>query len=130
MTKLYKLTDANFQSILAGGAYCKTYEPGTIVEADPTTLGLMLFENYNDIINYYHIIRILRNVSKPFRILKVKGIGNKTIPINVSGITAHIYIHRFYQGYNVLTIDPPHGTVCYNKINVLYQQGPALGIYS
>lgn len=126
---LYKLTTSDYKSITAHGKYCKQYIPGCVTSADPNTLGLMVFETYKNVKSFYKFIHY---AVKPVKVLAVRGIGLKTIPKKVCNGSSEAYLDYFYSHIGYLTsymvMNIPLGTVCFPKVEVLYQKGPSLGI--
>lgn len=91
---MFKVTKSNFESIVAAGKYCKTYLPGTIVEADISTLGLMVFRTLQNAISFslYYTDPI---------ILKVKGIEELTPKTNLfTNVTSEYNLDKYYSFIN------------------------------
>lgn len=125
----YKLTDYNYNSILATGRYRRIYKPGSTVIAEPNTLGLMLFYTYKNAKNFYEKMKDCLGGKGPFKILAVYGIGEKTTPIQVGLVVRELYLDNFYDYIPpIVYLTPPPGTICFQTVKVLYQEGPSLGL--
>lgn len=111
---MYKVTDINYNSIIAMGKYSRVYEIGKTVTAEKDSLGLMVFQKVGEAINFGEVhLDILS-----FRLLEVEPIGRQFIPtiVCVSGLE-HV-IDGFYKDM-VLSYKPPYGTICVPALKVI-----------
>lgn len=125
-----------------GSKYCLNYPKGGIVEAVPSTVGLMCFKKkkdakrflnrdfYNITFGYFmakFLCAILTNFSDPKdrfnypRIIKVKPLSEEIDVRLISTRFSSYGIDEFYrkESSEFNTRVPPKGTVCYDKVKVL-----------
>ena len=104
-------------SVFAGGSYCREYSKDKIVEAEPGSYGIMLFETWND--------AQLFMGDRTRRIIKVQPIGRGKRVKFVSQSQSEDNLQEFYKTKhgtsqrNAISFAAPHGTICYPKVKVL-----------
>lgn len=111
----YKLTCNNRSwCISSNDKYRLYYEIGKITKCVPGTLGIFCFKTLEDLYNM-----LSRCVLRESIIYKVRGINRMKTPKHIS-IGSEEAIDNFYsQNYSFSPQKPPHGTVCYESVEVL-----------
>ena len=106
-------------SVFAGGSYCREYQKDKIVEAEPGSYGIMLFETWND-------ASLFRPDSwRMRRIIKVQPIGRGKRVKFVSSAQSEDNLYEFYKtnhrdhDWSLIALAAPPGTICYPKVKVL-----------
>lgn len=121
---------SNYVSCFAEGRYQRTYNNDEIVEAEPGSLGIMVFGKRSQAKKFVESrMSFMRNL---LHIKHVLPIGNGKRPPFVSRRTHQENIHEFYQRYahfkrewitvplkNSPLNTPPEGTICYPAVKVL-----------
>ena len=141
MTIKYKVLKANRQSIIVPetSRFCLKYKKDTIVKCVKGSIGIMVFENRHDALEFSNRVQTIHNI-----IIKVRPIGKaKNIPVRIAAFniykpyaatkninrfnillsTIKYYsesdkisaIHKAAWAYNIV----PQGTQCYNAVEVL-----------
>ena len=123
--KLVKKTNRKSIMVNPDSMYSKTYKVGTVVQANPNTIGIFVFETLKDAENFG---RIKSNYEK---IIKVKPIGEGIRPKRVFKAGWLYSAYREEGGVKALLgekpiIDDdnyydkiPEGTICYPAVEVL-----------
>lgn len=118
----------NRASCFAGGKYCKFYHKDTIVEAEPGTLGLMVFDTKKDALDFSrhtscekggHLILEVQPIGKGKRPMKI---CSHFLEDRVDNYYAHQKLSFFERRKSILRVDtirPPKGTICYPAVKVL-----------
>lgn len=108
-------------SIMAPPPYSKRYPMGEVVEADPNTLGLMLFESLVlaiDFIDGYN-----SNITSTWAVLEVEYDSNDIIIVDYISFYLDLdSLNAFYlksKPYTNLLQCPPLGTLCCKKLKVI-----------
>ncbi len=117
MTIKYKVVykDTRF-STAAKDLYRIVYDKGTIVEALPNTLGIMVFKTR------WQAYRFMKLNLTPslYMILRVKTFKRGVVPKRISLKISSDYLDIFYKkSWRRAVMSPPRGTICYHKVEVL-----------
>lgn len=127
----YKLVQLPLNtSILAPLPYSKCYPIGEVVEAGPSTIGLMIFESLTTIIDFRDMCGVSRTditsitYYNDWAILKVEYDSNDVVVVDCisryldSESLSLFYLDKTLSDVTSL-IPPPLGTVCCKKLRVI-----------
>lgn len=108
------------KSMYAKGSFALTYNKNTIVKAIKGTLGIMVFKNrwQAEMFAKTHSNACL--LSDPFVVVRVRTFSRGVVPEEISGRIDADNITLFYKPlFNSYTKEPPMGTICYDKVEVI-----------
>ena len=123
----WKIVREDRSSCFAKGKYRRYYYKGIIIEADPDTLGVMVFDNMAQALSFSAYAPV------EFLLLAVEPIGKGIRPKNLCYRMREINMDDFYIYkrmnffarrsskllLSVQTMPPPRGTICYPAVKVL-----------
>ena len=124
----YKVIDRAKESLYTYKKYSLKYptERGSIIEAVPGTLGIMVFDSFRNVKNFMERngMKIkdtsYRTFTRKVLVYKVIGIGKMIIPKYVCSSSLCVsYMNEFYSKPNKWHTTPDEGTVCFPKIEMI-----------
>lgn len=97
--------------------YKLKYEVGSIVESDPDTLGIFVF---NNIENATSFLKSMEDVHKrSYKIIEVETLEEELEPEFISRFVDRTSIRNFFRLYHSLGARAPIGTICCKMVKVL-----------
>lgn len=117
----FKVVSRHRQSCYAGGyhyqgRYCRTYNVGRVVTAEPGTLGLMVFLRKKDAEAFISHTGVLHG---PAKILRILPIGRGKNIDRICPTQNEVDLNLFYKVPNYCTISAPPGTMGYPAVKML-----------
>jgi len=110
--KVTKLQQDKWVSVYAHGRYQKTYTKGTVVQAEPGTIGILLFKSKHD-------AQMWANCYLFRPVLEVELLGTVTDIRNVCRTQGEEDLDFWYQDGCPSELSAPYGTIACQKVRVL-----------
>lgn len=109
------------KSMYARGTFALTYNKDTIVEAIKGSLGIMVFKTRWQAERFAETQYLDDNpMRESFMVVRVRtfsrGVVPKKISCRIDAYNIALFYNYPYDGYSV---DPPMGTICYDKVEVI-----------